>query len=159
MARKRNPIKDTTRNKNVAAAIIYLKGKYKEQFGTYILLAAKMGIDPDSITNVVRCHTAVSDSFIASLQEATDGIFNVHFLRGESDVMLAKDAVKQEPAPAQSALDPTMAALLAAKDDIIASKDEVIAGLKRELDGKDKVIAANEALIKSLQQQLADLRT
>ena len=148
--RKRKPIEDKTRNQNFAAAFIYLKGKDSENFGTNILLAEKMGVDADTITNVIHCHTSVSESFIANLQKATGGIFNVHFLRGDSDVMLAKDLApvsNQTP----STLDPTVTALLAAKDEIIKS-------LKRELIAKDEIIASKNALITAIQEQIDTFR-
>lgn len=150
MEKKKKTIKDTTRNKNFAAAFIYLKRKYKKEIGTNILLAGKMGVDPDSITNVVHCHTAVTDNFIASFQEATGGMFNVHFLRGESDVMLAEDLAKDTTQPS-TAIDSVVAALLREKDARIAEKDEIIELLKRQLAG-------NEAHIADLRQQLEELR-
>ena len=143
MARKGTQIKDKTRNKRFAVAFTYLKGKYKEEFGTNIKLAEKMGVDDDSITNVVHCHTAVTDNFIASFQEATGGMFNVHYLRGESEVMLTKDLPPVTAQPS-TALDPVVAALLAEKDLRIAEKDARI----KEMN----------AHIATLQREVADLR-
>lgn len=154
MARKGTQIKDTTRNKRFAVAFTYLKGKYKEEFGTNIKLAEKMGVDDDSITNVVHCHTAVTDNFIASFQEATGGMFNVHYLRGESDVMLAADLKPVTDQPS-TALDPVVAALLAEKDVRIAEKDETIELLKRE---RAEMTAEKDAHIADLRQQVDSLR-
>jgi hypothetical protein len=37
---------------------------------------------------------------------------------------------------------------------LLAAKDEIIAGLKRELAAKDKTIESQDALIRTLQQQI-----
>ena len=173
MKRERKQIEDMTLNNIFAAAFDYLRRNYRDEFGSRKALAEKMGMNKDSITNIMKGYTAVSEEAITNLQTACGCIFNLQWLRGQSDVMLAKDLKKQgTDTPSQSALDATVAAIIAAKDEIIAGlkrehsgKDEIIDSLKRELKGKDEtiaskdeIIATKDALIANLQRQLDQLR-
>lgn len=153
MKREKKQIADKTRNENFAVALAYLQSMDKETYGTKAKQAEKIGIDQDTITNIEKCHVEVSNPTIIKLYVNTGRIFNLRFLLGQSGVMLAEDVKSEDNV-------------------LLAAKEEIIAGLKRELDGKDKtiaakddqltdrdrIIAANEALIKNLQQTVADLR-
>ena len=122
-----------------------------------------MGVNKDTITNILRYRTAVTDDIITRLQTASGRIFNLQWLRGESDVMLAADADKAPVADnlhesthidQGSLMNATIAAQQASIESLkreVAAKDETIGSLKREGATKDE-------LIKSLQQQVADLR-
>lgn len=137
------------RNDNFAAALAYLKGR--GDIETQKELALLMGVSEDTISRILK-GGSVSESTITKFHAATNGLFNLKWLRGQSDVMLSAEAI------AAAVPDTSTAALLAAKEEIIAS-------LKRELAAKDDVIAAKDGiistkdkLIDTLQQQNDDLR-
>lgn len=141
------------RNDNFAAALAYLKGR--GDIETQKELALLMGVSEDTISRILKGGN-VSESTITKFHAATNGLFNLKWLHGQSDVMLSAEAMAaRQPSPTPS---DTSAALLAAKDETIAS-------LKRELSAKDDVIAAKDGiistkdkLISTLQQQIDDLR-
>ena len=136
---KRNKeVKDKTRNNIFAAAIDELKRNHGLK--SQMELAEKMGVNKDTITNIVKGYTEVKDDTLTKLQTACGCIFNLQWLRGESDVMLAKDAPGQ-------------------KTESDAEKDRKIAELEREVADKKEIIEAQKVTIASLQQQVADLRT
>ena len=137
------------RNDNFAAALAYLKGR--GDIETQKELALLMGVSEDTISRILK-GGSVSESTITKFHAATNGLFNLKWLRGQSDVMLSAEAI------AAAVPDTSTAALLAAKEETIAS-------LKRELAAKDDVIAAKDGiistkdkLIDTLQQQNDDLR-
>lgn len=138
-------------------------------------LARAAGLNEVSVSRILNGQVKkTKQETLWKVNVAFGNVFNPDWLRGESDVMLLADLAPvsadvpanndmadgdpsgQSPTP--STFDPMTANLLAAKD-------ETIAALKRELDGKDKIIAAKddviaskEALIDTLQQQLSALR-
>lgn len=156
---RKKEVDDKTRNNNFAAALDNLKRQSKEKLYQKDL-AKMLGVAENTISNIINYRTVVSEDMITLLQTKSGCVFNLQWLRGQSDVMLAADLAS---APTTSApADPTTTALLAAKDETIAelrarlndkdsqladrertiaSKNEVIAGLKRELALKDESIA------------------
>ena len=133
-----------------------------------------MGVTEDTISRIMRLHNQVTEDIITRLQTASGCIFNLQWLRGESDVMLATDADK---APVADNLHESthidqgslMNATIAAQQTSIESLKREVAkteeSAKRELAAKDETIgslkregATKDELIKSLQQQVADLR-
>lgn len=169
MKKKRKEITDKTRNINFAAAFHELK--QRKIVSNQTELAKLMDVSGDTITNIMHYYNEVSEDTISKLQKATGGIFNIHFLRGESDVMLAQDAAK--PAPAQIDQSSLMNAAIAAKDETIESlkreirenketakvrilaKDETIAALREQLDAKNTLIKSLQQQVENLQGQLA----
>jgi predicted RNase H-like nuclease (RuvC/YqgF family) len=118
------------------------------------------------VSRILNLHNEVSEEAITQLQTASGCIFNLQWLRGESDVMLAAD-VDNKPTPVadnlhesthidqSSLMNATIAAQQTSIESLkreVAAKDETIGSLKREAATKD-------ALIESLQQQVSDLRT
>lgn len=135
---KRNKeVKDRTRNNIFAAAIDELRRNHGLK--SQVELAEKMGVNKDTITNIVKGYTEVKDDTLTKLQTACGCIFNLQWLRGESDVMLAKDV------KGWAVGDTT-------------DKDRRIAELEHEVEDKKEIIAAQKVTIASLQQQVADLR-
>ena len=133
-----------------------------------------MGVTEDTISRIMRLHNQVTEDIITRLQTASGCIFNLQWLRGESDVMLAADADK---APVADNLHESthidqgslMNATIAAQQTSIESLKREVAkteeSAKRELAAKDETIsvlrgqlATKDALIESLQQQVDDLR-
>ena len=153
--------KDKTRNNIFAAAFDYLKRT--TDINTQQELADKMGVTKDTVSRIITAKTKVTDDAITKLQTASGCIFNLQWLRGESDVMLAADADKAPVADnihesthidQSSLMNATIAAQQTSIESLkreVAAKDETIGSLKREGATKDE-------LIRSLQQQVADLR-
>ena len=133
-----------------------------------------MGVTEDTVSRIMRLHNQVTEDVITRLQTASGCIFNLQWLRGESDVMLATDADK---APVADNLHESthidqgslMNATIAAQQTSIESLKREVAkteeSAKRELAAKDETISAlrgqlatKDAYIESLKQQVADLR-
>lgn len=136
-----------------------------------------MGVNENTVSRILNLHNEVTEEAITQLQTASGCIFNLQWLRGESDVMLAAD-VDNKPAPAADNLHESthidqsslMNATIAAKDEAIESLKRELAkaeeSSKRELSAKEETISAlrsqlatKDALIEALQQQVADLRS
>jgi plasmid maintenance system antidote protein VapI len=160
---RKKEVENKTRNNNFAAALDYLKRQSKTKLYQKDL-AEMLGVTENTISNIINCRTAVSEDMVTQLQTVSGCVFNLQFLRGQSDVMLAKDVQPVSPSVASGVSDwasVTLATLrdqLNDKERIIASKDETIAAQKRELSAKDEIIATKDALIKNLQQTVASLR-
>ena len=149
---------------NFTRAVEWLKthGVVKDQND----MAERMDVTTTTISR--NKHGSVKrpdDETLRKFNEQFGDIINIAYLRGESKVMLVSDLRKRE---AMNTGFDTTAALLATKEEVIAElrkrlagtiadKNEIIAGLKCELEAKDKTVAANEALIKNLQQTVARL--
>lgn len=152
---EKRKVVDKTRNDNIAAALAYLRSMSKKPL-TNGKLAEQIGIDEDTITNIVNYYSRPSDATVNKLYVKTGKIFNLLFLLGQSSVMLTKDIPVEKPE--KQAVEQPFTALLAAKDEIIADlrshmdeKKEEIAFMRSQLVEKDK-------LIDFLRQQNDDLR-
>ena len=166
---KEKKAKDPRRNKIFAAAYDHLKRT--QGVRTQEQLADKMGVSPETVSRIIRAHTDVTEDAISRLQTASGCIFNLQWLRGESDVMLVAD-IKKNDGHATEATSPSSPDMSSLINSIIAAKDDAITSLKRELASKDETIAAKDetiatkeaaiadkdAVIKALQQQVSDLR-
>ena len=159
---RRTELKDKTRNNIFAAAIDEIRRR--EGKLTQLDLAKRMGVNKDTITNILRYRTAVTDDIITRLQNASGRIFNLQWLRGESDIMLSEQDNEGSETFRNNTPSgvPTYSSMT---NSIIAAKDEAIESLKREVAAKDEAIesqkresASKDVLIESLQQQVADLR-
>ena len=181
MSRKQKDF-DPKRNHIFAAAIDELRRREKKRLSQKEI-AERMGVTEDTVSRIMRLHNQVTEDIITRLQTASGCIFNLQWLRGESDVMLAAD-VDNRPTPVAENLHESthidqgslMNATIAAQQTSIealkrelADKEESAnkaeASAKRELAAKDETIeslkregATKDALIESLQQQVADLR-
>lgn len=142
---------------------------YQEKLvGSQGELAEKIGISDSALSRIMNDKKFVSDDTLRKMNEAFGNIFNMAYFRGESTVLLAKDAAyyQQHPSdnpfadfdkalkqqadsvtPVASAANiPDQASLMNAT---IAAQMESIESLKRELATKDD-------LIQSLRDQLAE---
>jgi len=147
MSRKQKDF-DPKRNHIFAAAIDELRRREGRKLSQKEI-AERMGVNENTVSRILNLHNEVSEEAITQLQTASGCIFNLQWLRGESDVMLAADADK---APVANNLhESTRIDQGSLMNATIAAKDEAIESLKRELATKD-------ALIGTLQQQVADLR-
>ena len=174
MSRKQKDF-DPKRNHIFAAAIDELRRRENKRLSQKEI-ADRMGVTEDTISRIMRLHNQVTEDIITRLQTASGCIFNLQWLRGESDVMLAAD-VDNRPTPVADNLHESthidqsslMNATIAAQQTSIESlKREVVKteeSSKRELAAKEETISAlrgqlatKDELVKSLQQQVADLR-
>ena len=173
MSRKQKDF-NPKRNHIFAAAIDELRRREGKKLSQKEI-ADRMGVTEDTISRIMRLHNQVTEDVITRLQTASGCIFNLQWLRGESDVMLAADADK---APVADNLHESthidqgslMNATIAAQQTSIESLKRELAkaeeSSKRELAAKDETISAlrgqlatKDTLIESLQQQVADLRS
>ena len=113
--------KDPRRNKIFAAAYDHLKRT--QGVRTQEQLAGKMGVTPETVSRIIKARTDVTEDAITRLQTASGCIFNLQWLRGESDVMLAAD-VKKNDGPATEATLPQSPDMSSLINSIIAAKDE-----------------------------------
>ena len=175
MSRKQKHF-DPKRNHIFAAAIDELRRREKKRLSQKEI-AERMGVTEDTVSRIMRLHNKVTEDIISRLQTASGCIFNLQWLRGESDVMLAAD-VDNRPTPVADNLHESTPMLDygSMTNAIIAAKDDAIESLKRELvkteesakcelTAKEETISAlrgqlttKDTLIGTLQQQVADLR-
>ena len=141
---KEKKAKDPRRNKIFAAAYDHLKRT--QGVRTQEQLAEKMGVSPETVSRIIRAHTDVTEDAISRLQTASGCIFNLQWLRGESDVMLVAD-IKKNDGHATEATSPSSPDMSSMINSIIAAKDDAITSLKRELASKDETIAAKDETI------------
>ena len=87
---------NTKRNENFAEAFRYIRRNTGVRFQNE--LADMVGVSKDTITRILRCYTEATDDFLDKFNAAFGDIFNYQWLRGNSEIMLAKD-VKPEPKP------------------------------------------------------------
>jgi len=172
MSRKQKNF-DPKRNHIFAAAIDELRRREGKKLSQKEI-AERIGVTEDTISRIMRLHNQVTEDIITRLQTASGCIFNLQWLRGESDVMLAADADK---APVANNLHESthidqgslMNATIAAQQTSIESLKREVAkteeSAKRELAAKEETISAlrgqlatKDALIESLRQQVDDLR-
>ena len=174
MSRKQKNF-DPKRNHIFAAAIDELRRREGKKLSQKEI-AGRMGVTEDTISRIMRLHNQVTEDIINRLQTASGCIFNLQWLRGESDVMLAADVDKKPTPVAENLHESThidegslMNAVIAAQQTSIESLKREAAkteeSAKRELAAKDETISVlrgqlstKDTLIESLQQQVADLR-
>ena len=145
--------KDPRRNKIFAAAYDHLKRT--QGVRTQEQLAEKMGVSPETVSRIIRAHTDVTEDAISRLQTASGCVFNLQWLRGESDVMLVAD-IKKNDGHATEATSPSSPDMSSMINSIIAAKDDAITSLKRELASKDETIAAKNEAIATKDAAIAD---
>lgn len=153
---EKKPIEDKTRNDNIAAALAYLRSTYPGSLDTNEKLAKKIGIDEDTITNIINYYTRPSDATINKLYVNTGKIFNLLFLLGQSSVMLTKDVPVENPE--KQAVEQPFTALLAAKDEIIADLRSHMDEKKEEIDFLRSQLVEKDKLIDFLRRQNTELR-
>ena len=140
------------RNNRFAEAFDELKRNHG--ITTQVQLAKRMGVNKDTITNILNYYTPVTEDIITKLQTASGCIFNLQFLRGESEVMLVGKNNLENYGTTLNNIEPS--SMINA---MLAFKDETIESMKRELSSLNRELATKDVLIASLQQQVADLRT
>jgi plasmid maintenance system antidote protein VapI len=164
--KKEKVVNDKTRNNIFAAAFDELKRNHGIK--TQLELARRMGVNKDTITNILHYRTVVTEDIITRLQTASGCIFNLQWLRGESDIMLA-DAVpaaspenNNGPVALPSSgegrsidLSSVVNAMIAAKDETIASLNHQLVLFRNQLTDKDKWIAKQDAQLAEKNEWIA----
>ena len=117
-------------------------------------LCQKVGIGVASYSRIKTGARIVSDDTIRKMNDAFNGIFNLAYFRGDSDVLLAN-----QPEPAKEPADVRYIDNGSMLNALIAAKDETIYALQQQLAAKDELIQAKDDLIAGLRSQLAALRT
>ena len=134
------------RNNIFAAAFDYLKRN--TDIKTQKELARRMGVTENTITRILKDRCEVTEDIITKLQTASGCIFNLQWLRGEDQVMLAADVHEEVQQPAAIDQNSLMAALLASKDQLIEELREKYVKMEQEKDAR----------IAQLQAHVDDLR-
>jgi plasmid maintenance system antidote protein VapI len=118
-------------------------------------LAQKMDVSEDTITRILKDRTEVTEDVITKLQTASGCLFNLQWLRGESNIMLAEDVQKQTIAnpPAQES----------APIDIdfyhqaLKINADVIADLRRNVEYFQQLVLDKDSLIQEHNEQIVAL--
>ena len=130
---------------------------------TQLQLAEKMGVNKDTITRILKGYTPVTEESITKLQTASGCIFNLQWLRGNSNIMLAKDLPKPQEQQATVLnnqnldLSSMINAIIAAKDETIASKNQQIEKLQELVDTKEQLLQTTNQTITNLQEKIQEL--
>ena len=148
--------KDKIRNNRFAEAIDYLKRN--KVVTSQLELARLMGVDKNTISNIINYKTYVTEDILTKLQTAADCMFNLQWLRGTSDIMLATD-IKHIVLPVNfEHVDKDSLDVSSVINAIIASKDETIAEKERRLAEKDALIAEKDKRLTEMEEQLGTLK-
>jgi plasmid maintenance system antidote protein VapI len=118
-------------------------------------LAQKMDVSEDTITRILKDRTEVTEDVITKLQTASGCLFNLQWLRGESNIMLAEDVQKQtiaNPSAQESApidMDFFHQALKINAD--------IIADLRRNVEYFQQLVLDKDSLIQEHNEQIVAL--
>jgi transcriptional regulator with XRE-family HTH domain len=117
-------------------------------------LCSKVGLSEPTYSRIKNEKRIVSDDTIRKLNDAFNGIFNMAYFRGDSDVLLAN-----QPEPAKESSDVRYIDNDSILNALLSAKDETICALKQQLATKDEIIQAKDDVIAGLRQQLKSLRS
>ena len=119
-------------------------------------LALRMGVSEDTITRVLKHNGKVTEDIISKLQTASGCIFNLQWLRGESDVMLAAD-VKKTASEATNGLpqSPDIAAIIAV---VTEAKNQTIKSMERQISTLEQQVSDKQAIISHMERQMNEMR-
>ena len=118
-------------------------------------LAQKMEVSEDTITRILKDRTEVTEDVITKLQTASGCLFNLQWLRGESNVMLAENVQKQTIAnpPAQESAPIDMDFYHQA----LKINADVIADLRRNVEYFQQLVLDKDSLIQEHNEQIVAL--
>ena len=142
-------VKDKKRNLIFAAAFDELRRREGKM--TQLELAKRMGVNKDTITNILHYKTAVTDDIITKLQTASHCIFNLQWLRGESDIMLSEEIGNSSEMFGNQKNDSDPQGL----PDYSSMINIILSAHAQSLETKDAQLADKQALIDELRTQLA----
>lgn len=118
-------------------------------------LAQKMDVSEDTITRILKDRTEVTEDVITKLQTASGCLFNLQWLRGESNIMLAEDVQKQKTAnpPAQESAPIDMDFFHQA----LKINADIIADLRRSVEYFQQLVLDKDELIQEHNEQIVAL--
>lgn len=118
-------------------------------------LAKKMEVSEDTITRILKDRTEVTEDVITKLQTASGCLFNLQWLRGESNIMLAEDVQKQTIAnpPAQESAPIDMDFFHQA----LKINADIIADLRRNVEYFQQLVLDKDSLIQEHNEQIVTL--
>ena len=118
-------------------------------------LAQKMDVSEDTITRILKDRTEVTEDVITKLQTASGCLFNLQWLRGESNIMLAEDMQKQTIAnpPAQESAPIDMDFFHQA----LKINADIIADLRRNVEYFQQLVLDKDSLIQEHNEQIVAL--
>lgn len=118
-------------------------------------LAQKMDVSEDTITRILKDRTEVTEDVITKLQTASGCLFNLQWLRGESNIMLAEDEQKQTIAnpPAQESAPIDMDFFHQA----LKINADIIADLRRNVEYFQQLVLDKDSLIQEHNEQIVAL--
>lgn len=156
--KKDGEVKDKTRNNNFAAAVDYLRRN--TDINTQKELSKRMGVSKDTITRIMKAYTPFTEEAISKFQTATGCIFNLQWLRGESDVMMAKDADNGRSGNLhESTSDSTQDMVVEALRDANAALKGQVAAMTKTIESLERELADKEKIVKMKEQRIAELET
>lgn len=119
-------------------------------------LAHKMGVSEDTITRILKDRTEVTEDVITKLQTASGCLFNLQWLRGESNVMLA-EAVEAQP---QTNINPHQSASIDADlwHKALENDANVIASLRKDIEYYQQLVLDKDSLIQEHNEQIVALQ-
>ena len=150
------------RNNIFAAALDELKrrGIVKNQKD----LAQKMGVSEDTVSRIIKDRTDVSEDAISRLQTASGCIFNLQWLRGESNIMFA-ESVQEQP---QTNTNPhqSMSIDVDFYHKALSDYSKMVGDLRKDIEyyqqlvlDKDATLTVNNEQVVSMRTQVAKLET
>ena len=118
-------------------------------------LAQKMDVSEDTITRILKDRTEVTEDVITKLQTASGCLFNLQWLRGESNIVLAEDVQKQTIAnpPAQESAPIDMDFFHQA----LKINADIIADLRRNVEYFQQLVLDKDELIQEHNEQIVAL--
>ena len=119
-------------------------------------LAHKMGVSEDTITRILKDRTEVTEDVITKLQTASGCLFNLQWLRGESNIMLA-EAVEAQP---QTNINPHQSASIDADlwRKALENDANVIAALRKDIEYYQQLVLDKDSLIQEHNEQIIALQ-
>lgn len=150
------------RNNIFAAALDELKrrGIVKNQKD----LAQKMGVSEDTVSRIIKDRTDVSEDAISRLQTASGCIFNLQWLRGESNIMFA-ESVQEKP---QTNTNPhqSMSIDVDFYHKVLSDYSTMVTDLRKDIEyyqqlvlDKDSILTINNEQVVTMRTQLVKLQT
>ena len=119
-------------------------------------LAHKMGVSEDTITRILKDRTEVTEDVITKLQTASGCLFNLQWLRGESNIMLA-EAVEAQP---QTNINPHQSASIDADmwHKALENDANIIASLRKDIEYYQQLVLDKDSLIQEHNEQIIALQ-
>lgn len=145
------------RNNIFAAALDEMKrrGIVKTQKN----LAHKMGVSEDTITRILKDRTEVTEDAISRLQTASGCIFNLQWLRGESNVMMAESPQNTISSP-QIPTNPHESSQIDADfcRKALENDANVIASMRKDIEYYQQLVLDKDGLIQEHNEQIINLQ-